>query len=328
MKNKTATMIICLGLLLTTISGCGKGTSPQSSLPIHEIFTEAAERDFIKAIVADDLEAVKRMVADGMDVNIKGKYDITPLFFAIFDEKKDVYTWLLQQGADPWVEKNAPPKFCQRYRFFGRSVVDHAVNDSDPDYLLTMLKYDKTGKQGDLLQKFFEMPSGFYRHKSSQEEQSLQVKAGYCADAVKLEAILDSGKQLPDAPRKLPSYLAESMIDGRSTCALLILNKGAPVTERFLRHVTNKRNAFLRASQDLPKEAREHHHGLDELCAYLESLDPEIFQKVDKILQEEKSVTQSKDGVGSKGSEARQKSAAALQQLADELNAKRGITPG
>lgn len=306
MKNETAVMLLCLGLLLPTISGCGR-LIPRlmPSLPVDEIFTDAKERDFGNAIVAGDLQTVKQMVMDGVDVNIRGKYDLTPLYLAIHFNQKEVFSYLLQQGADPWVtyryEEMPTQKFYRRYSILGISVADTAINDPAPDYLLGMLKHDKTGKKENFVKKFFAWQSGVDRQKPLEGKEACRV------DMIKLQAILDSGKQSPDDPQKWGS-ISSGISQKRYHCVLLILKKGGNLCTVSLRYILKDRNGFPGASQKWPKEAQDIYYGLDELCNYLESFDPEIFPKIEKALKEERF------GI-------------ALQQLVDELDAKRGIVP-
>ncbi len=42
-----------------------------------------------------------QLIADGVDVNAKGKDNVTPLFWAFFDNKLPRFKKLLEHGADP-----------------------------------------------------------------------------------------------------------------------------------------------------------------------------------------------------------------------------------
>lgn len=54
-----------------------------------------------KAIEADDLEEIDRLVAAGADVNAKGEGKMTPLLWSFFDNKLARFKRLLEHGADP-----------------------------------------------------------------------------------------------------------------------------------------------------------------------------------------------------------------------------------
>jgi hypothetical protein len=54
-----------------------------------------------KAIQADDLKEIDRLIAQGANVNAIGKDNMTPLLWAFPDEKIDRFKKLLEHGADP-----------------------------------------------------------------------------------------------------------------------------------------------------------------------------------------------------------------------------------
>ena len=61
------------------------------------------DENFIKLerIVYDnDLEAFKKEFGNGMDVNLQNTYGWTPLHIAIRRDRRDMVTYLLEQGAD------------------------------------------------------------------------------------------------------------------------------------------------------------------------------------------------------------------------------------
>lgn len=75
----------------------------------HEKFKWKAEDYFdnpqvialCKAIEANDLKEIDRLVADGANVNAKGKGNMTPLLWAFPDNKSKRFKKLLEHGADP-----------------------------------------------------------------------------------------------------------------------------------------------------------------------------------------------------------------------------------
>jgi len=54
-----------------------------------------------KAIEANDMKEIDRLLADGADVNAKGKGNMTPLLWAFHEDNPDVFKKLLEHGADP-----------------------------------------------------------------------------------------------------------------------------------------------------------------------------------------------------------------------------------
>lgn len=93
-------------ILLTGPIGCGQSIDRSSW---HEKFDWRAEKYFkdpmvialCKAIEADDLDEVDRLVADGADVKALGKDNMTPLLWAFPINKPEVFKRLLEHGADP-----------------------------------------------------------------------------------------------------------------------------------------------------------------------------------------------------------------------------------
>jgi len=53
-----------------------------------------------KIVYDNNLEALKKEIENGMDVNFQNKYGWTPLHMAIRRDRRDMVTYLLEQGAD------------------------------------------------------------------------------------------------------------------------------------------------------------------------------------------------------------------------------------
>ena len=60
----------------------------------------ASERALLEAASAGHIEAVKQHLADGADVNAKGKYGGTPLHEAALNGQKETIEILIAKGAD------------------------------------------------------------------------------------------------------------------------------------------------------------------------------------------------------------------------------------
>jgi hypothetical protein len=88
--------------------GCG-GQSAAIKSSWHEKFDWKAEDYFddpkvvalCKAIAANNLGEIARLISDGAHVNAKGKGNMTPLLWAFPDNKLDRFKRLLELGADP-----------------------------------------------------------------------------------------------------------------------------------------------------------------------------------------------------------------------------------
>ncbi|MGL6197166.1 MAG: ankyrin repeat domain-containing protein, partial [Thermoguttaceae bacterium] len=87
-----------------------------------------------KAIETKDLEEIDRLVADGADVNAKGKGNMTPLFWAFPENKPEVFLRILEHGADPNVEVTSD--FNTKFQVIrpGDSVLHLAAGTEFPNY--------------------------------------------------------------------------------------------------------------------------------------------------------------------------------------------------
>lgn len=70
----------------------------------ENFFTDAKVVALCHAIEKGNLGEIDRLVADGADVNAKGKGNMTPLLWAYPDNRLDVFTKILEYGADPNVQ--------------------------------------------------------------------------------------------------------------------------------------------------------------------------------------------------------------------------------
>ena len=67
----------------------------------EDFFTDPKVRALCHAIQANDLKAIEQQIANGADVNTKGKGNMTPLLWAYPDNKPERFKLLLEHGADP-----------------------------------------------------------------------------------------------------------------------------------------------------------------------------------------------------------------------------------
>ena len=108
----TFSIVIAIVLLLGIDVGCNKprqaSAFPQIKGPPHQRLGWKTEKYFTdpkvvllcKAIEAKDLKEIARLVASGVNVNAKGRGNMTPLLWA-FPMGEEVFEKLLELGADP-----------------------------------------------------------------------------------------------------------------------------------------------------------------------------------------------------------------------------------
>lgn len=104
----------------------------------EDFFTDPLVIELCRAIEANDLDEIDRLVAAGADVNALGKDNMTPLLWAFPDNKLPRFTRLLEHGADPNVKilsrMNAP-------LLIGDCVTTMAARTSFPGYLEAVLEH-------------------------------------------------------------------------------------------------------------------------------------------------------------------------------------------
>jgi len=127
--------------LLFSQGGCGE-VRQATAKTWHQKFDWKAEGFFddpqiialCKAIEAEDIKEIDRLVAAGTDVNAKGKGNMTPLLWAYPDNKPERLKRLLEHGADPNVIFESDFNTGQKASFPGGSVTHMASSTWFPKY--------------------------------------------------------------------------------------------------------------------------------------------------------------------------------------------------
>lgn len=120
--------MIC-ALTIVLLAGCtAGGFGAQVRYAPEEYFTAESDIALARAVAADDVEDVRRLVGAGASVDASGKYGVTMLQFAILNNRLDPVRALLAAGADP-----------EKVGDGGRSAVHTAAAERDPDYLDALL---------------------------------------------------------------------------------------------------------------------------------------------------------------------------------------------
>ena len=136
------------------LTGCGEDDAPLRGALVHVIgeafrgtttrwdekhqwkakdyFSDPKVIALCKAIEAKDIKEIDRLVANGADVNAKGKDNMTPLLWAFPENKPDVFKRILEHGADPNVKIAGN---------FNTTVLHCSVITEFPNYLRYVLQY-------------------------------------------------------------------------------------------------------------------------------------------------------------------------------------------
>jgi|ERR1017187_396695 ankyrin repeat protein len=69
-----------------------------------DYFTAPKEAALADAAKANNIKRIKELVADGVDVNARGRSNLTPLVMAASNNSKQAYECLLKLGADPNIQ--------------------------------------------------------------------------------------------------------------------------------------------------------------------------------------------------------------------------------
>ena len=103
--------VILACAVLWPASGCGvlnllpgRTFHQRCGWKAEDYFTDPKVIALCRAIEANDLAEMERLVQAGTDVNARGKGNMTPLLWAFPDNHLPRFKWLLEHGADPNVK--------------------------------------------------------------------------------------------------------------------------------------------------------------------------------------------------------------------------------
>jgi ankyrin repeat protein len=94
------------------------------------IFADTRVAELASAAENGDVDVIDSLVKDGVDVNAKGRYNVTPLLRSLIARNKRGFDALLRHGADPNV-----------LNIRGFAVTNEAALDEDPYWLQEALKH-------------------------------------------------------------------------------------------------------------------------------------------------------------------------------------------
>ena len=131
MWNLRLILAVCCSLL---VLGCGRSWHDRINWRAEDYFDDTMVVKLCHAIEAEDLPGIRRLVADGADVNARGKGNMTPLLWAYPDNRPERFSLLLELGADPNVIFESSFNAEAHVVFEGTSVTHLASETAFPRY--------------------------------------------------------------------------------------------------------------------------------------------------------------------------------------------------
>ena len=122
------TWIVLCWLGLTVAGDCLAGGA--MFMRPKEFFNTKPERELASAISWNRTGKIEKLLAEGVDVNCRGKDGMTPLIWALVKQEKKSYEFLLKHGANPNLQVVQ-----------GESAVSFAAIMKDSDYLRLVLEH-------------------------------------------------------------------------------------------------------------------------------------------------------------------------------------------
>lgn len=104
----------------------------------RDVFNASETRELVRGIRTGDFDKVKRCVSEGYDINVKGRFNLTPLYFALYYQQPEIFQYLLDNGADPNIEIESSRTENTRYRLLP-SFITAVVTDNDSRFLIALL---------------------------------------------------------------------------------------------------------------------------------------------------------------------------------------------
>ena len=263
-----------ISLLLSFLSiallalGCGvnpfEQTGAEKSAASNEIvYNKKLEPKFLyennseillaQAIIEGDSTSVKTLIEQGVNVNAKGKYNITPLFLAIQFDRLDIFQLLLDHAASADTSIDYSDSTVQRYKLIASSAILIAANDLNPEYITRLLKKGVNpnripGLLESPFRAFLELTPGMCR-RGVISEQFRTPYPSYSELVIitdrKLDAFLNAGAdvktRLPNGDSILALCFTDFWYEGKDSqfrCVKKLLEHNTPLCGSFLMRYT------------------------------------------------------------------------------------------
>lgn len=94
-------LLICTALCL--VNGCAAAMDIPSNVSgrAAEVFTDSKTREVAEAGARGDVRTLERLVKAGVPLDGRGRFGVTPAWWAIRNRNKKGFEWLLAHGAEP-----------------------------------------------------------------------------------------------------------------------------------------------------------------------------------------------------------------------------------
>jgi ankyrin repeat protein len=106
---------------------------------IYDVSSTPAEVDLFEACVTHDVAQVRKLLADGADINLRDDYGITPLMYACQVENTELCRVLLENGADLQAEDSE----------FGETEIMRAASNGIAPLCSLLLEFGAKIDEGD-----------------------------------------------------------------------------------------------------------------------------------------------------------------------------------
>jgi uncharacterized protein len=119
--------ILLLAAFLLPLTGCSRSPHQRLNWKAEDFFTDRGVISLCKAIEKKDIAGIDRLVKSGVNINAKGRGNMTPLLWA-FPMGEEVFEKMLVLGADPNV--NSTGALWPAHLYEGTSVMSACATPS------------------------------------------------------------------------------------------------------------------------------------------------------------------------------------------------------
>lgn len=255
--------LVPLAVLGVLLAGCGwpaaGGTwHRRHNWKAEEYFTDPQVIALCRAIEADDLAEMDRLVKAGADVNAQGKGKMTPLLWAFPDNHLPRFKWLLEHGANPNVAVES--EFGTRQRITaGDSVTHMACNTSFPGH------FDAVFDHGGDPNLRHTGPLGFH-----QTPLFAVITSNVDEKKKKVNRLIELGADMNVLSCGATPVMTAASWGGQHELALLMLNAGADYKTYQENEVQRLIHVVARQERRLDEYTPEQRARFHELVQWLE----------------------------------------------------------